>query len=406
MISAFIPQSVPSPTLDNCMVTFTKSEDVKGVYCQKCKTHRVVEKRLSVAKEPELLCIFINRLKYDKGPGGALAARKLDAHVKFDLEFNLGTATSQLTLRSPEEKRTDSILSELTDSASALSGNYGLGGTNGSTTTASLSTTSPRRHMTSGRNTPSEASSVASTSSQFIETSHPRLTLLHDHDYRDAHFDYQLIAVIVHLGNQSGGHYVCYRAINPEDPESANWLYISDGIMSEVPLKEVLRQHAYMLFYKKKFTTMDSHYDDIMATHEDSALPMAFPQLHRPTPALASTALPSKDSTSNGLDELNGLSSSHGLSSSSSSLPTSSPESESIEEGVRSSNKLFLEPEDSSSVEQDSHDGLRSAFGIPSELIERPMASIEPRNSFFDELVAGVQVTPLAEPPSATLAQE
>ncbi|KAF0714222.1 Aste57867_3937 [Aphanomyces stellatus] len=57
---------------------------------------------------------------------------------------------------------------------------------------------------------------------------------------------YVLVAVVVHHGNERGGHYTCYRRVG-----ATQWVHVSDERVIEVPLAEVLRAKAYMLFYER-----------------------------------------------------------------------------------------------------------------------------------------------------------
>jgi hypothetical protein len=461
MLSAYIPVKSSSVPLIDCIAGFTRSEDVRGVYCQKCKKTNKVEKRLAVVKEPELLCIFINRLKYEKKPGGTLTPIKLDSHVEFESEFNLGMATSQMTMNHNSFREGDDYLRTLTDSGSALSGNYGwLGNGNGhSSSTTSLNTsisaaTSPRRSAASGRNTPSEASSVASSSSQFVETKNAKLTRFTDViDTDDHRYGYQLIAVIVHLGNQSGGHYICFRATNPDEPELEPWIRISDSDIKEVTWNYVSQQNAYMLFYRKKFPSMD--YNSILT--EDSSLTQssaaaAFfqpsstratstPMVHNSAIIMASHTMPvgalsktreeeeessTTSTTSPGLltpngssdsEEDNGgaspsqgiLHKSNGLSfSSSSSLPTSSPEPDSGDDALKAPNPLLQASEMPDNLDHESRSGLRSALGVPSDLLQRPLVEFthDTPNGFDSILADARPIFKETSPPAPELHSE
>ncbi|XP_023218741.1 ubiquitin carboxyl-terminal hydrolase 30-like, partial [Centruroides sculpturatus] len=59
---------------------------------------------------------------------------------------------------------------------------------------------------------------------------------------------YLLKAVIVHLGNVFSGHFIAYRrsSINRQ-----RWFYMSDTMVREVQISEVLQSSAYMLFYER-----------------------------------------------------------------------------------------------------------------------------------------------------------
>eukprot|EP00484_Ammonia_sp_Unknown_P007105 CAMPEP_0197056702 /NCGR_PEP_ID=MMETSP1384-20130603/88795_1 /TAXON_ID=29189 /ORGANISM="Ammonia sp." /LENGTH=585 /DNA_ID=CAMNT_0042490813 /DNA_START=10 /DNA_END=1767 /DNA_ORIENTATION=- len=79
--------------------------------------------------------------------------------------------------------------------------------------------------------------------------------------------EYILMAVIVHHGSDSGGHYTTYkRAIGKKWQQSlewrsphelqqiqlhSEWYHISDEFVNKVKLSQVLMSQAYMLFYQK-----------------------------------------------------------------------------------------------------------------------------------------------------------
>ncbi|GLB39187.1 putative peptidase C19 [Lyophyllum shimeji] len=83
---------------------------------------------------------------------------------------------------------------------------------------------------------------------------------------------YRLYAVVVHIGNMLGGHYVAYTALpdpqHPQGPGSASdqapevppstdvkaprqWAYISDTIVRLTTLEEVLKAKAYICMYER-----------------------------------------------------------------------------------------------------------------------------------------------------------
>ncbi|OTF69132.1 ubiquitin specific peptidase 30-like protein [Euroglyphus maynei] len=71
---------------------------------------------------------------------------------------------------------------------------------------------------------------------------------------------YILNSVIVHLGNNHSGHFVCYRRSskssiinggNNNNRPKNKWYYTSDLVVKEVSKKEVFASCAYMLFYEK-----------------------------------------------------------------------------------------------------------------------------------------------------------
>lgn len=389
MLTAYI-RGEGSCDLSDCITDFTRGEDVKGVNCQRCKTQLRVEKRLSVAKVPEILCIFINRLKFERIEG-KMAAKKLVAHVRFEADFDLGKASSQLSLKTYTDSRYDEVRLQATDSCSALSGNYGHTSLhNGSTSTFTATSHSA---LLSGRNTPSEASSVASTS-DFRESATQRLTRTGDDD-QTGHpdYQYQLMAVIVHIGGSNGGHYIMFKATNREEPSAGPWLQISDSSVSEVTFNFVKQQHAYMLFYQKRLSFEPETELSSVALQSSSTFAAPIPISSSPT-ALHSS---NYSSTTNGWtmeddeeilpngkvhrsDPLGANSAHLSSSQSSSSYPTSSPDPE---ETAKS--KLFLEPEES--PEEDLNGSLRSAQDIPLEILQRPLQNLGDPHEGFNSIL-------------------
>ncbi|KAG6833038.1 hypothetical protein H0H87_012049 [Tephrocybe sp. NHM501043] len=78
---------------------------------------------------------------------------------------------------------------------------------------------------------------------------------------------YRLYAVVVHIGNMLGGHYIAYTALPDAKPSSntseetnatsaevkapRQWAYISDTIVRLTTLDEVLKAKAYMCMYER-----------------------------------------------------------------------------------------------------------------------------------------------------------
>ncbi len=59
---------------------------------------------------------------------------------------------------------------------------------------------------------------------------------------------YQLSAVIVHFGDQRSGHFITYRRLNGTH---RCWVRVSDTQVTRADIQQVLRSHAYMLFYER-----------------------------------------------------------------------------------------------------------------------------------------------------------
>jgi ubiquitin C-terminal hydrolase len=91
---------------------------------------------------------------------------------------------------------------------------------------------------------------------------------------------YELIAVVVHMGNKRSGHYIAYvsrsrrreallaararsrlaseegapEVTTPRNGESPSrtWYYVSDTVVKRVSFEQVLQCEAYMLFYQRR----------------------------------------------------------------------------------------------------------------------------------------------------------
>jgi ubiquitin carboxyl-terminal hydrolase 4/11 len=60
--------------------------------------------------------------------------------------------------------------------------------------------------------------------------------------------EYDLYAVVEHMGSLNGGHYVAHVRL----PESATWFTISDSTVSRTDAAAALRAQAYLLFYRRR----------------------------------------------------------------------------------------------------------------------------------------------------------
>lgn len=238
MITAYPNPNVHDSTLQDCLMPFTHAERVNHVACAFCGKKRKVNKRISVAIEPVMLCIYLNRIRVERTPNG-VRAHKIEVPIKFESTFYL-TSLRRADRYSEEQEAEDRFKSftpsPSTDSLSQIS----------TPTTNNDTTSSPYR---SGTATPSDAGSVASTK-QFVAADYP-----HNTPPPSPNDHYVLVAVVVHLGDARGGHYICYRALEtPEtdDTSKCRWILLSDSDVREVSFADVQRQKAYMLFYRTK----------------------------------------------------------------------------------------------------------------------------------------------------------
>lgn len=69
------------------------------------------------------------------------------------------------------------------------------------------------------------------------------ISFLH-HKTRSSHCNYELVAMIEHLGGPTSGHYITYRQLQGEQ-----WVYTSDSSVYTCSRSQVLQRNPYMLFY-------------------------------------------------------------------------------------------------------------------------------------------------------------
>lgn len=58
--------------------------------------------------------------------------------------------------------------------------------------------------------------------------------------------NYELVAMIEHLGGPLSGHYITYRCV-----QGSHWVQTSDTSVYRCSLSDVMNASAYMLFYSK-----------------------------------------------------------------------------------------------------------------------------------------------------------
>lgn len=70
--------------------------------------------------------------------------------------------------------------------------------------------------------------------------------------FRSVHnTQYGLKAVLVHQGNEEGGHYLTIRSIQGRDKKSVHWILASDDKVYFVSEDAVMGMEASMLFYER-----------------------------------------------------------------------------------------------------------------------------------------------------------
>lgn len=225
-------------TLIDCLAAFTMSELVKGVYCPTCKKKRTVEKRLTLSKTPEILCIHFNRLSFSR------SLRKIDTKIQFERNLDISFVTNHYS----EKKKISKYLifpqsyiefsqsletKEKENNAKQINGSKMNGHPQSNTLNGYKTANGDDSYKTmNGVNKENDNLSDSSSTTESGDES------------------YILTSVIVHIGNHSGGHYICYRAIDPLS-ETSPWVMMSDTNLRLVKFEDVKKQEAFMLFYQK-----------------------------------------------------------------------------------------------------------------------------------------------------------
>jgi len=152
-------------------------------------------KQLTITRYPKILCLHLHRLLQVNG-----AQRKIDNFVQFDTNLDLYPFTTAFKGNFSDNLRTEDNFNKM--------------------------------------NTLFDSSILRNPHTSII---------------------YSLVAIIVHLGDASGGHYVVYKRLlehtsmdNSLKLRKDCWVLISDSHWEIVPESHVLKQRAYLLFYERK----------------------------------------------------------------------------------------------------------------------------------------------------------
>lgn len=205
-------------------------------------------KRMQFSRSPDIFCFHFNRKVYNAWSGGA---RKLETYVEFPLELDMSPFCEYEVGADAKRKHMNGF---------------------------SRGTSGLRERMAMGRRSSSSSSSSPSASSPLLSPSMPFPSAqsrrqnspqsLKD-DKEGHHLMYDLAAVILHHGNERGGHFTAFRRTAPTN----QWFFISDDVVREVSADEVLRSCAYMLFYERKHRSKRTSRTSETETDDDDSLP-------------------------------------------------------------------------------------------------------------------------------------
>lgn len=228
------PPHNKSCTLVDCLNDFTKTERLEGVSCRKCGQLGDVLKRLTILKEPDTLCIHINRSMISSLDNDEINYQKLNTLVEFERILDISFLSANPISNS------NSLKSKLYHPASKLKR---------APFPVRIMKESSKSFNAYDR-TPTPTPRFDQILSLYLRTS----TLFQSQssvEETTGENEYVLTAVVVHKGDHKGGHYVCYRSTRPDDGDSP-WVEISDANLAVEPFSVVKNQEAFMLFYQKK----------------------------------------------------------------------------------------------------------------------------------------------------------
>ena len=190
-------------------------------------------KQLTFARLPDCLCFHIQRTAFDNG-----VPRKRNDPVLFPSVLNMD---NYVYTRQLSKKR---MLAQMSATGTGLSP---MSGSNIQSPHGDAETPSCASSWLVSPDYEDDSSLMTSSISSVL----PEMS-----KYRFNN-NYQLRAVVVHIGAIDSGHYVTYRREpdnsleTSEDQVKPRWFYTSDSLVREVTLDDVLGTNPYMLFYEK-----------------------------------------------------------------------------------------------------------------------------------------------------------
>lgn len=203
-------------------------------------------KKLTIARAPEALCLHIRRLvATEKG------FVKLNSHIDFPVTLDLAPYCS-FDCSIPNEKSFDKTTVRSTKSLNlpGLSSAPWRESPIKPLGRSMLESSIVKSYIVGGDN--SYLHPKTKTDFDFVrgdvDNPHKQLPLSSTSE-NSASLEYELVSVVEHHGNHSGGHYTVFRRNTDQNPNQ--WFHISDDVARPVSCDEVLRSCAYMLYYER-----------------------------------------------------------------------------------------------------------------------------------------------------------
>lgn len=207
--------------LENCLSKFVSSELIDDFMCEACKQKATFDKKVEFIKLPKVLCFHIQRLVW---LASELPQKRFD-HVMFPLTLEMDPYTYKYHSEPTSLGQPTFALTDLVGGQSSFSSEHSFSGPSSESVPYLDSINeSPPSHPP-------------------VKNSLPKAKLIR--------YKYILKSVIVHLGNSSSGHFICYRRQNEAKSNRVKWYLTSDMAVREVNQSEVFSSSAYMLFYER-----------------------------------------------------------------------------------------------------------------------------------------------------------
>lgn len=260
-ISSSQTSSSSSIPLESCLSKFVRSELIDDFHCEACHTRATFDKKVEFIKLPKLLCFHVQRLVW---LSGERPLKRFD-HLRFPERLQMDPFTYKYVTRAETMELGGNFSPQSNPSLGSTISLAGLVGGKDFFSNGGDAGGGGGEAVHNGDHqlaSPLKSSSPSSSSSAPAKlTSQPL----------PSRYQYLLSSVIVHLGNSSSGHFICYRrkssssSLSPppshqsspsssssfSTTSSSKWYLTSDISVREVSEKEVFSASAYMLFYER-----------------------------------------------------------------------------------------------------------------------------------------------------------
>jgi len=231
-----------SLSLHKCLDTFSASESIKEAYCSKCKEHRNASLKTELWRLPPVLMVHLKRFQFT-----TYSRRKLHNLVKFPTE---DLDMSKYVVREEGEGSEE-------DEEGGSNGERGETG-------AKKADTEDRAEDSAAGTPPVTRAAAEDKTGGSKEGDVGEEGLIGTSDGRGVE-QYDLYAVVHHLGAMSAGHYVSSIKCR----ETGKWHCFNDNVLIPTTEKEVVSESAYILFYVRKDIAAIRNIEEVYSVGEE-----------------------------------------------------------------------------------------------------------------------------------------